>query len=92
MSELVNDASARERDRVVPGAEIPEPVDFSGGTERGRGKDTYHAPRSEPGFEKAMASAHAGSPEAEEASATGGIGKCKLRAFPCGRQRWSFWT
>ena len=77
MSELVNDASAREWDRAVPGAEIPEPVDFAGGAERGRGKDTHRAPRLEAGFEKAMASAHAGSPEVEETSATGGIGNAR---------------
>ena len=77
MSERVDDASAREWDRAVPDAEVPEPVDFSGGAERGRGKDTYRAPRLEAGSEKAMASAHAGSREAEEASATGGIGDAR---------------
>ena len=77
MSKFVNDVSAREWDRAMPGAEVPELVDFSGGAQRGRGKDTYHTPRLEAGSEKAMASAHAGSPEAEEMSATGGIGSAR---------------
>ena len=77
MSERVNDSSAREWDRAVPDAEVPEPVDFPGGAERGRAKDAHHAPGLEAGFEKAMASAHAGSPEVEETSATGGIGNAR---------------
>ena len=77
MSKLVNDASARGWDRAVPGAEDLGLVDFSGGAEQGCEKDTYHTPGLEAGIENALASTHAGSPEVEEASATGGIGNAR---------------
>jgi hypothetical protein len=72
MSGFVHDMDAREWERVVLGAEVPVLVDYSGGAERELGKDTYHVPRLEAEFYKAMVSAHAGSPEVEEAPDTEG--------------------